>query len=89
MTDNSIIRSREENIARARQFTLMSDVFMSVALKDIPACQHVLRILTGIKDLKVTEVRTQYTIPKITSHDARLDVLAEDSSGKLYKERIQ
>lgn len=61
---NNKISSREENIARARQFTLMSDVFMSVALQDVPACQHVLRILTGIKDLEVTEVRTQYSKAK-------------------------
>lgn len=61
MGENSIIDSRERKIPRAREFTLMSDVFMSVALEDIPACQHVLRILTEIKDLKVTKVRTQYS----------------------------
>lgn len=83
------IRLREELIAQAKQFNLLSNVFMSVALKDIPACQHVLRIITGIKDLKVKEVRTQYYISKLTSHDAVLDILAEDGDGKLYNIEIQ
>ena len=95
---------------------------MSVALNDLPACQHVIRILTGvkdpvasyevfdprgirqmqeksipafgsllagIKDLTVKDVRTQYRISKITSHDAILDVLAEDAEGKLINLEIQ
>ena len=62
---------------------------MSVALNDIPACQYVLRILTGIEDLVVKEVRSQYRISKIRSHDAILDVLAEDGTGKLYNLEIQ
>ena len=72
-----IIASKEERLEEAKGFTLMSDVFMSVALEDIPACQYVVRILMNRPDLVVTSVKTQYTISKITSHDARLDVLAE------------
>ena len=62
---------------------------MSVALGDKAACQHVLRILLGIEDLVVWEVRTQYRISKQTSHDAILDILAEDSEGTLYQIEIQ
>ena len=83
------IRLRQDLLAQAKQFNLLSNVFMSVALNDIPACQHVLRIITGIKDLKVKEVRTQYHISKLTSHDAVLDILAEDGEGKLYNIEIQ
>lgn len=83
------IISREERIAEIRQFTLLSDVFLSVALVDPAACQHVLRILTGIESLTVKEVRTQYTLSKIQSHSARLDVLAEDGDGTLYLIEIQ
>ena len=57
----------------ARKFNLLSNVFMSVALNDAPACQYVLRILTGINDLVVKEIRSQYRISKIESHDAILD----------------
>ena len=86
---NSLIKNREERVAIARGFNLLSNVFMSVALNDLPACQHVIRILTGIKDLTVKEIRTQYRISKITSHDAILDVLAEDAEGKLINLEIQ
>ena len=80
----SRIEARERRVEQMRSLTLMSDIFMSVALNDIPACQYVLRILTGIESLNVREVRTQYRISKIESRDAALDVLAEDASGKLY-----
>ena len=88
-----IIASKEERLQEAKGFTLMSDVFMSVALADIAACQHVIRILMNNPDLTVIDVKTQYTISKITSHDARLDVLAEitavDSKNKLVNIEIQ
>lgn len=87
--NNQRIVTHEKLLTDTRKLTLMSDVFMSVALQDIPACQHVLRILTGIPTLTVKEVQTQYSISKIISHDARLDVLAEDENGKLYNIEIQ
>ena len=83
------ILSREERIREIQSFNLLSDVFMSVALCDIPACQHILRILTGFDDLKVKDVRTQYAISQIKTHSVRLDVLAETGNGKLYHIEIQ
>ena len=83
------IEAQEALVAEAMQFNLLSNVFMSVALDDIPACQHVLRVLLGKKDLKVTKIRSQYRISKLTSHDAILDILAEDSEGKLCNIEIQ
>ena len=80
---------RDKSLAQAKEFSLLSNVFMTVALKDIRACQHVLRIATGIKDLVVKEVRIQYYIAKVTSHDAILDILAEDGNGQLYIIEIQ
>ena len=91
--DVGIIASKEERLQEARGFTLMSDVFMSVALEDIAACQYVIRILMNRPDLVVKNVKTQYTISKIDSHDARLDVLAEitavDSNNRLVMIEIQ
>ena len=86
---SSAIADREHRVAEARKFILLSNVFMSVALNDRAACQHVLRILTGIQDLVVKEIRVQYRISKIQSHDAILDVLAEDGLGKLYNLEIR
>ena len=58
--ESNRIQAREQRVKRMRSLTLMSDTFMSVALNDIPACQYVLRTLTGIESLNVKEVRTQY-----------------------------
>ena len=81
---NSRIKERERRIAEARSLNLLSNTFMTVALEDKLACQHVLRIVTRIEDLVVREVRTQYRISKIASHDAVLDVLAEDGIHVTY-----
>ena len=86
---DSRIRIKERLVKEAGKFNLLSNIFMSVALGDKAACQHVLRILLGIEDLVVWEVRTQYRISKQTSHDAILDILAEDSEGTLYQIEIQ
>ena len=88
-TEQSHITTREKPIEAGKEYNLLSDAFMSVALRDIPACQYVLRILTGIKNLKVREVRPQYRVSKIESHDAVLDVLAEDETGRLFDLEIQ
>ena len=88
-TPDSLIVKRERRVAEARKFNLLSNVFMSVALNDKGACQHVLRILTGITDLVVKEIRSQYRISKVVSRDAILDILAEDGSGRLYNLEIQ
>ena len=85
----SILAARDRRVTEARKFILLSNVFMSVALDDKDACEYVLKILTGIKDLKVKEIRSQYRISKIHSHDAILDILAEDSTGQLYNLEIQ
>ena len=91
--ESGIIASKEERLREAKGFTLMSDVFMSVALEDKAACEYVIRILMEKPDLVVIDVKTQYTVSKITSHDARLDVLTEitdiDSKNKLVNIEIQ
>ena len=85
----SIIKERERRVAEARSLNLLSNTFMTVALEDKLACQHVLRVVTGISDLEVKEVRKQYRVAKITSHDAILDILAEDGKKQLYNLEIQ
>lgn len=85
----SFLERKEWLVEEARSFNLLSNVFMSVALKDIPACQYVIRIITGIPDLTVKEVKLQHRISKITAHDAILDILAEDGRGRLINLEIQ
>lgn len=84
-----MIKDRERRVAEARSLNLLSNTFMTVALEDKLACQYVLRVVTGIGDLVVKEVRVQYRISKLASHDAILDVLAEDGENQLYNLEIQ
>lgn len=83
------LAERERRLKDLAQLTLLSDVFMSVALSDLKACQHVVRILTGNPEIMLVSVKTQYTISKIISHGARLDVLADDTDKTLYHLEIE
>jgi hypothetical protein len=58
-------------------------------MQDKPALETTLRTLLKKKDLIVTEVRIQYSIRNLVSHSVILDVLAEDSTGKLYNIEVQ
>lgn len=83
------IAARARRLEEAKKLNLMSDVMASVVFRDAAACQHVLRILTGDRDLEVREVRTQHRISRVTSHDAVLDVLAEDGARRLYDLEVE
>lgn len=87
--DQELIKGREKRVARARGMNLLSNVFMSVALDDKQACQYVLRILLGSPELVVKQVRVQYRISRIVSHDAILDILAEVGTNRLVNIEIQ
>ena len=80
---------REILLEKLKELTLLSDVFLTVALRDRAACQHVLRILTGRQKLCLCQVKTQYSISRAVSRGARLDVFAEDLEGNLYAVEIQ
>ena len=70
--------------AGMENLTLLNDTFMMVALKDIAACQHVIRILMDDPTIEIVEVRTQYRVSRLVSKDSILDILAEDSRGRIY-----
>lgn len=72
----------EEKRARVQRFNLTSDIFFSKVMEDLPACQEFVRIITEEK-LTIKEVKTQYSIRNIERHSVILDVLAEDSNGRL------
>ena len=69
--------------------TLLNDTFMMVALKDIAACQHAIRILMDDPTIEIVEVRTQYRVSRLVFKDSILDILAEDSRGRIYNLEIQ
>ena len=84
-----LFAERERRLKDLEQLTLLSDVFMSVALSDRNACKHVIRILMDDPGIELVSVRTQYVISKVISHGARLDVLAEDKKGVICHLEIE
>ena len=86
---DSRIRHREFLLQGVEDLTLLDDTFMKIALNDIEACQHVIRILMDDPSIEIVEVRSQYRISKLVSKDAVLDILAEDTQGRVYDLEIQ
>ena len=84
---------KQQNIAKCcskvEKLTLLNDTFMKIALNDIEACQYVIRILMDDPAIEIVEVRSQYRISKLVSKDAVLDILAEDTQGRVYNLEIQ
>lgn len=86
---SSHYESREERLAVMRSMNLFSNDFMNVALEDKAACEYVLRILTKIPDLCVQTVTVQWRVAHSADRDVVIDVLAEDSRGRLYNVEVQ
>ncbi|MCC8101021.1 MAG: PD-(D/E)XK nuclease family transposase [Clostridiales bacterium] len=86
-------KSRAEIIQQkaeaARSSNLLNDLFVSVALEDVGACQYVLRTILDMKDLKVDWVKCQYRLLNLTAKDSILDVYAEDGNGRLMNIELQ
>lgn len=82
--ENNRISDFERRRKLIKTLTLESDIFMSVALEDLGACEDVLRILLEKPDLQVKSVKTQYSIRNLKGHSVVLDVLAEDKPGRIY-----
>ena len=90
MGKDSKNETRKKDIERVKQFRLLDDIFMKVVLKDnIEAVQLIVRIVLGRDDIEVIEVKTQEELTNLYGHSVRLDVLARDSTGKLFNLEIQ
>lgn len=61
----SLIRNRERLIEKARQLNLFSDAMAKMVFTDSGACEHVLRILSGIDSLVIKENRTQWSLTNL------------------------
>ena len=85
------VRERQEDLARLRGLRPIDDDFMRCIFRDnIPLAQFVLRILTQIDDLVVTELETQKDLKRLVgARSLCLDCYATDSSGKKYDLEIQ
>lgn len=78
-----------ERRARIQKLNLTSDLFSSVVFENRAALQDVLRILTGIPDLKVIRTEPQRSFRNLYGHGTVSDAWAEDESGIQYNMEIQ
>ena len=80
----------EKYLEKIKRMRFMDDDFMCAAFKDDPiAVREVLVPIMGRDDLTVQSVTVQDTYTNLRGHSVRLDVVATDSTGKLYDIEIQ
>ena len=89
LSKSSLFLTQEELQKHILGMTLFNDLLARAVLEDKEACEHILRVLTGIKTLVIKKNKTQYVISKLSSHNIIMDVLAEDANNKLYEIEIQ
>ena len=80
----------QKHRARILNYCFMDDIFFSVCFDGNISCvQYILRIILDKQDLIVEEVHSQQSVEIIYGRSVRLDVLAKDSTGKIYDIEIQ
>ncbi len=90
ITDNKEKGTGKPNYAEIIQkLCLFDDCFMSAVFEDIRLVELMLRIILDKPDLKVIRSKTQYNIKNLYGRSVRLDILATDSSGKIYNIEVQ
>lgn len=77
-------------LARIQAMRLMDDDFMTVVFDgDNEITEFLLRILLSRDDLHVKKVTTQKEKRNLFGRSVRLDILAEDTKGKIYNVEVQ
>ena len=71
-----------------QSMNLTSDIFSSKVFESPEVLEELLMILTG-RQMKLREVRSQYSIRNLSTHSVVLDVYAEDAQGCLVHLEIQ
>ena len=81
----------QQDLERLEKLRPMDDTFMRELFRnDKKLAQFVLRIITGIKDLKLTSEETQYDLQHLFgARSICLDVFAVDKLGRIYNLEVQ
>lgn len=98
-TNSKVVRSmdyaeynqrREGYLQRIKLLRLFDDDFFTRCFDGSPECTELLlHIILEKPDLRVVEVKVQYTIKNLQGRSVRLDIFAVDSTGKRYNIEIQ
>lgn len=89
MNSENINEKHKKDMERIRSLCLIDDEFMSKVFEDKECAEVLLRAILKKKDLKVKDVRIQYDIKNLQGRSVRLDILAEDETGKFYNVEVQ
>ena len=84
-------RFHEQDLKRIKNFRPIDDTFMRAIFREnLPLAQHVLRVVTGLSDLVLTEEKTQADMNRVTgARSICLDVYGKDTSGKRFDLEVQ
>ncbi|MCC8097786.1 MAG: PD-(D/E)XK nuclease family transposase [Eubacterium sp.] len=83
-------RLYEQDLERIKALRLFDDDFFALVFEDnIEGTELLLNIIFDRDDMKVSKVVKQREIKGVEGHSVRLDILAEDSSHKIYDIEIQ
>lgn len=61
----SLIRNRERLIEKAKQLNLFSDAMAKMVFTDSGACEHVLRILSGIDHWSLRKIVLKWSLTNL------------------------
>lgn len=80
----------EERLKGIRELRLMNDVYFTVFFDGYnEGMEQVLQVVLARPDIQVRQVVAQRTLGNLYGRGVRLDVLAVDTSGKLYNVEVQ
>ena len=86
---DDLVGSFEQQQKLVSQFTLFQDIFFSHVMRDEAAAEYVLRLCTGISDLKIIRSNVQEALRNLYGKSSVLDFVAKDSNGALINIEVQ
>ena len=72
LSESSLLLTQEELQKHILGMTLFNDLLARAVLEDKEACEHILRILTGIKTLVIKKNKTHLAINLVEDHAINL-----------------
>ena len=86
----SLEEKNTERMEAINKFTLMDDTFMTQVFSgDLECTEELLKIILKRNDLSVIKSVTQLTIGNLFGRSVRLDIYANDATGKHYDIEVQ
>lgn len=82
--------SREEKIKeRIQKFRPIDDTFFEVMIKDIEACEEILRVILEDRELKIVRLQAQHSVKNLYGRSVRLDAFCILGNGTYCNIEVQ